>query len=60
MNIKRFFPFYQIGGFSLYRFHNESQITAVTSEYSPKKEEMLAIRNMNDFLKRTGYKILKH
>ena len=57
---KEIFSFLSNCGFSLYRFHNESQITAVTSEYSPKKEEMLAIRNMNDFLKRTGYKILKH
>ncbi len=46
--------------FKLYRFENENSIVAVTSEYLPKKEEMLAIRFIDDFIKRTNFQILKN
>ena len=47
-------------GFKLYRFNNENSIVAITSEYFPKKEEMLAIRNIDDFIKRTNFQILEN
>ena len=49
------FSILKLHGFKLYGFKNENSIFSLTSEYLAKKEEMLAIRNIDDFVKRTNF-----
>ena len=46
--------------FQLFRFKNKQEISSITKFYRPLKtgEDLLAIKNIDDFLKRTNYKII--
>jgi len=44
--------------FKLFRFLEGKKISLITSDYIPQDEDLLAIKNLNDFLSRTGFEII--
>ena len=45
-------------GFKLFRFSKKNEICPLSQEIKPKAEEILGIKDIDDFVNRTGYKIL--
>ena len=56
-----FFDIYNIlnqHGFKLFRFLENKKISPISQDYISQNEDLLAIRNTNDFINRTGFEII--
>lgn len=54
---KEIFEFLKNSGFELYGFSQDRKIWNLDQDYTPNDEDLLAIRNIDDFIFRTGYTI---
>ena len=43
--------------FKIYRFLEHKKISLISHDYIPQNEDLLAIKNLDDFIGRTNYKI---
>ena len=56
-----FFDIYNIlnhHNFKLFRFLENKKISSISHDYIPQNEDLLAIRNPDDFINRTGFEII--
>lgn len=44
--------------FKIYRFLEHKKISLISHDYIPQNEDLLAIKNLDDFINRTNYKII--
>lgn len=58
------FSIFKNAGFDLYKFTKDGIISSISEDYVPQENipitDLLAIRNLPDFLKRTGYRLNKN
>jgi len=43
--------------FKIYRFSEDQKISLISHDYIPQNEDLLAIKNLDDFINRTGFEI---
>jgi len=43
--------------FKIYRFLEHKKISLISHDYIPQNEDLLAIKNLDDFISRTNYKV---